>query len=129
MPSLTLGAFALNLASAFRSWSDPTHGPALSYFGGNRARHGGDEVRLRASLIKDHLLEQGFGYTSANIEIEASDRSDVVLYAGTIDRRPVAIIETKKSGFIDLLNTRLATGETPPQQLARYVRLRGLYLV
>ena len=129
MPALTLGAFALRLATAFRAWSDPTHGAALSYFDGNRARHGGDELRLRASLIKDHLLAQGFGYASANIEIEAADRSDVMLYAGAAsDRRPVAIVETKKSGFADLLNTRLATGETAPQQLARYVRLRGLYL-
>ncbi|NCC34830.1 MAG: hypothetical protein EOM24_22860, partial [Chloroflexia bacterium] len=128
MPTLRLGVFALRLASAFTSWTDPSHGSALIYFGGNRNRYGGDEIRLRTSLIKDHLLEQGFGYASANIEIEASDRSDVVLYAGTSDRRPVAIIETKKSGFSDLLNTRLATGETPPQQLARYVRLRGLYL-
>ncbi|MEI7645701.1 MAG: N-6 DNA methylase [Chloroflexales bacterium] len=127
MPALTLGAFALRLASAFRSWSDPIHGPALTYFDGNRTRHGGDELRLRASLIKDHLLEQGFGYASPNIEIEASDRSDVVLYAGLRDRRPVAIVETKRSGFSELL-TRPTNGETPPQQLARYVQLRGLYL-
>ncbi|NNJ12977.1 SAM-dependent DNA methyltransferase [Chloroflexales bacterium ZM16-3] len=129
MPALALGAFALRLASAFRSWSDPVHGQALTYFAGNCAHHGGDELRLRASLIKDHLLEQGFGYARPNIEIEAVDRSDVVLYAGSAtDRRPVAIVETKRSGFPDLLNTRLATGETAPQQLARYVRLRGLYL-
>ena len=129
MPALTLGAFALRLATAFRTWHDPTHGAALTYFAGNRARHGGDELRLRASLIKDHLLAQGFGYASASIEIEAADRADVVLYAGSAsDRRAVALIETKRSGFTDLLNTRLATGETAPQQLARYVRLRGLYL-
>ncbi|WP_129630281.1 Eco57I restriction-modification methylase domain-containing protein [Candidatus Oscillochloris fontis] len=129
MAALTLGVFALRLINAFRSWNDPTHGSANTYFSGNLARHGGDELRLRASLIKDHLLTQGFGYDPAAIEIEAADRSDVVLYAGSrSDRRPVAIVETKKSGFGHLLATRLATGETPPQQLARYVRLRGLYL-
>jgi hypothetical protein len=57
MPIFGLGVFALRLASAFTSWNDPSHGPALTYFGGNRNRHGGDEIRLRASLIKDHLLE------------------------------------------------------------------------
>ena len=59
MSAFTLGAFALRLAIAFRTWHDPTHGAALTYFGGNRARHGGDELRLCASLIKDHLLAQG----------------------------------------------------------------------
>ncbi|PDW03352.1 hypothetical protein [Candidatus Viridilinea mediisalina] len=127
MPPST-AAFALRLVAALHAWHDPVHGPALAYFAGDLRRHGGDEVRLRAALVRDHLLQQGFGYPPEALELEAADRADLLLYAPGPERRPVAIIETKRSGFGDLLTTRQAKGETPPEQLARYVQLRGLYL-
>ncbi|RRR66293.1 MAG: hypothetical protein EI684_20990, partial [Candidatus Viridilinea halotolerans] len=125
-PSFT--TFALRLVAALRAWQDPLHGPALAYFAGDLRRHGGDELRLRAALVRDHLLQQGFGYPAETLELEAADRVDLLLYAPGPERRPVALIETKRSGFGDLLTTRQASGETPPEQLARYARLRGLYL-
>jgi hypothetical protein len=128
MSNLRLGDFALQLAAAFQSWHSAAGEPAGTYFAGSPQRHGGDELTIRSSLIKDHLLHQGFGYAASDIEIEAPDRSDIVLYSGTTERRPVVVVETKRSGFGDLLQTVQANGETPPQQLERYLRMRGMYL-
>jgi type I restriction-modification system DNA methylase subunit len=123
-----LETFALRLVNVFQAWQSVTGESAESYFV-NPQRHGGDEHTLRVSLVKDHVLQQGFGYSASQIELEleATDRADVVLFSGGTPQRPVAIVETKKSGFSDLLHTSIS-GETPPQQLARYLRLRGMYL-
>lgn len=58
MPSHHVGEFALQLVTAFQTWQSPqTMEAALDYFAGDRRRHGGDELPLRTSLVKDHILQ------------------------------------------------------------------------
>jgi len=120
-----LVGFARALCDAFVGWRSAGGEYAPKYFAGNRERHGGDEAHLRDSLIKARLLCGPFGYPDPDVEVEAPDRADLVLWAG-LRSRPVIIVEAKRSSIIDLLGARSSAGETPAEQLERYVRGRGL---
>ncbi len=119
-----LATFALRLSQAYTSWRDPQTGEdALSYFQ-HSARHTGDELGLRATLIRDHILP-AFQYEPTQIEFESRERYDMVLYSQ--NGRRIAIIETKSSSVRNLIAIRRGH-ETPTEQLERYLSQAGLYL-
>ena len=98
-----LATFALRLSQAYTSWHDPQTGEdALAYFQPS-ARHTGDELGLRATLIRDHILP-AFQYEPTQIEFESRERYDMVLRSQK--RRRIAIIETKSSSLRNLIALR-----------------------
>ncbi len=128
LPQFTdLATFALQLTQAFTTWRSPRTGEdALSYFT-HTPHYTGDEHELRASLIRERILPV-FHYVPAQIEYESTERFDIVLRSiHQQNSRRIAIIETKSSSVRHLAAIQ-KRGETPLQQLERYLSQAGLYL-
>src|SRR6266699_2839360 len=126
LPQFTkLSTFALHLTQACTSWRAPRSGEDFFTYFAHRAT--GDELGLRATLIREHILPV-FNYTLAQIEFESQERFDLTLWSQHQQgRRRIAIVETKSSATRNLaLITR--GPETPVEQLERYITQAGLYL-
>jgi len=126
LPQFTkLSTFALQLARACFSWREPRSGEDFLTYFAHRAT--GDELGLRATLIREHILPT-FNYMLTQIEFESQERFDLALWSEhQQERRRIAMIETKSSAT---RNLALATRgrETPVEQLERYLTQAGLYL-
>ncbi len=118
----TLSTFALRLAQACISGRAP--GSSENIFAYFARRQNGDELALRATLIREHILPV-FNYPSAQIEFESQERFDLTLWNS--NGRRIAIIETKSSAVQHLATTKRGR-ETPLEQLERYLTQAGLYL-
>lgn len=120
-----VSTFALHLAQACLSWRAPGSGEDIfTYFA---RRQSGDELGLRATLIRERILPV-FNYTSAQIEFESQQRFDLTLWSHNQQgRRRIAIVETKSSAVRNLASTKRGH-ETPVEQLERYLTQAGLYL-
>ncbi len=126
LPQFTkLSTFALHLTQACTSWRAPRSGEDFFTYFTHRAT--GDELGLRATLIREHILPV-FNYTLAQIEFESQERFDLTLWGQhQQERRRIAIIETKSSATQNLALTTRGR-ETPVEQLERYITQAGLYL-
>jgi len=126
LPQFTkLSTFALHLARACTSWREPRSGEDFFTYFAHRAT--GDELGLRATLIREYILPV-FNYTLAQIEFESQERFDLTLWSQSQqERRRIAIIETKSSATRTLALTTRGR-ETPVEQLERYLTQAGLYL-
>jgi len=126
LPQFTkLSTFALHLAQACTSWRAPRSGEDFFTYFAHRAT--GDELGLRATLIREHILPV-FNYTLAQIEFESQERFDLTLWGQhQQERHRIAIIETKSSATRNLALTTRGR-ETPVEQLERYITQAGLYL-
>src|SRR6266852_6295997 len=126
LPQFTrVSTFALRLAQAYTSWRAPRSGEDIfTYFA---RRPTGDELGLRATLIREHILPV-FNYTPSQIEFESQERFDLTLWSQSKhERRRIAIIETKSSAARNLAITTRGS-ETPVEQLERYLTQAGIYL-
>jgi len=126
LPQFTrVSAFALRLAQACISWHAPRSGEDFfTYFA---RRQSGDELGLRATLIRERILPT-FNYTPVQIEFESQERFDLTLWNyAQQERRRIAIIETKSSVARNLAITTRGS-ETPIEQLERYLTQAGIYL-
>ena len=126
LPQFTrVSTFALHLAHAYISWRAPRSGEDIfTYFA---RRPTGDELGLRATLIREHILPV-FNYTPSQIEFESQERFDLTLWSQSEhEQRRIAIIETKSSATRNLAITTRGS-ETPVEQLERYLTQAGLYL-
>ena|SRR2546421_11606247 len=117
LPQFTkLSTFALHLTQACTSWRAPRSGEDFFTYFAHRAT--GDELGLRATLIREHILPV-FNYTLAQIEFESQERFDLTLWGQhQQERRRIAIIETKSSATQNLALTTRGR-ETPVEQLER----------
>src|SRR5437764_5757422 len=100
LPQFTsLASIALNLMKAYVLWRDPKSGEDVFSYFSRAPRHTGDEHKLRASLIREHILPV-FHYAPSQIEYESQERYDLTLWSQhTQNRRRIAIIETKSSSL------------------------------
>ena len=98
LPQFTgVSDFALDLAKACISWRAPRSGEDFFSYFARTPRQRGDELGLRATLIRELILPV-FNYTSAQIEYESQERFDLTLWNHSQqERRRIAIIETKSS--------------------------------
>jgi hypothetical protein len=120
-----VSAFALHLTKACLSWRAPQSDE--DYFAYFRRRPTGDELGIRATLIREHILP-AFNYAPSQIEFESRERFDLTLWSGNEhERRRLAIIETKSPSTHNLV-TITRGPETPVEQLERYLMQAGLYL-
>ena len=128
LPQFTsIAAVALNIARSCAGWRDSGSGEDFVTYFSHAPRHSGDEHSLRATLIREKILPV-FHYAPADIEYESQERYDLSLWVQSgLDRRRIAIVETKSSSIQNLASTKKGP-ETPVEQLERYLSQAGLYL-